>query len=494
MAHPALRPPGIHPDRVRVLADGPPRDRGPVVYWMERAQRTRANAALAHALAIAAELGRPVSVVVGFWPPGFAPPSGRATARAATFALEGLRDVREGLASRGVGFDLLLGRPPEVALAAAQRAAVLVTDRAHLRDARAWRFEVAEAAVCPVVEVEADTIVPVEVASPKLEVGARTLRPKLQRLVDAYLDEVPDARAAVPWTVGDRPGLPFEEVSAELDDIAALVRRLDVDDRVPSVAALHPGGELAAAARLEAFVGDALSRYAEDRNQPHRARVSYLGMHLRYGHISPVAALQAVRRTSSASGSDTTAQPESVEDANVATFVEELLVRRELAVNFVAYQGAYDRYEAVPAWARRSLAAHADDPRPVLYDDETLLRFDTHDPYWNAAMRQTVVTGYQHNHMRMYWGKKVLEWSATPERAYERLRLWNDRFHLDGGDPNSYAGVGWVFGLHDRPWRERDVFGMVRYMNAAGLRRKTDPEAYVRFVDAQVAALAPARS
>ncbi len=484
MDHPALRPPGVEPDRVRVLADGAPCGPGPVVYWMERAQRTRSNPALAHALAIAAALRRPLVVVAGLAPTGE-----RATARATTFELEGWRDVRDGLLARGVGFELALGRPPDVASAAARRAAVLVTDRAHLRAPRAWRAEVAQGAPCPVVEVEADVIVPLEVASPKAEVGARTLRPKVQRLLDAYLIEPPDARATVPWTVDRCLTRPFEEVSAVLDDVEELVRRVGVDEDVASVRALYPGGERAAAARLDAFLEGALARYAEDRNQPHRASVSYLGMHLRYGQISPVTAVRAVRRAAAGQSAD----QEAPENTNAAAFVEELVVRRELAVNFVAYHEAYDRYASVPAWARRSLAAHADDPRPFLYDDATLLACETDDPWWNAAMRQSVVTGYQHNHMRMYWGKKVLEWSASPEQAYERLRVWNDRFHLDGGDPNSYAGVGWVFGLHDRPWRERPVFGMVRYMNAAGLRRKTDPEAYVRAVDAQVAALQAVR-
>ncbi len=488
MAHPALLVPGVHPDRLHVRVDGAPRPDGPVVYWMEKAQRTRSNPALAHALAIAAELRRPVVVVAGLAPAGE-----RATVRAATFELEGWRDVRDGLATRGIGFELVLAEPPAVAMAASVAAAVLVTDRAYLREPRAWRTQVARAAGCPVVEVETDVIVPVDVASPKVEVGARTLRPKLQRLLGAYLVDVPDARAATPWTSGERLAAPFEDVTGALDDVAALVRRLDVDDAVPAVSALYAGGERAAHARLATFVETTLARYAEDRHQPHRASVSHLGMHLRFGHLSPVAAALAVRRAERASEPAATASSGSGDDANVAAFVEELLVRRELAVNFVVHQDDYDRYVGVPAWARRSLAAHAADPRPASYDDDTLLRCDTDDPFWNAAMRQSMITGYQHNHMRMYWGKRVLAWSATPEAAYDRLRRWNDRFHLDGGDPNSYAGVGWIFGLHDRPWPERPVFGVVRTMTASGLRRKTDPDAYVRAVDAQTAALAPPR-
>ncbi|MDF1522017.1 MAG: hypothetical protein P1P87_04265, partial [Trueperaceae bacterium] len=264
--------------------------------------------------------------------------------------------------------------------------------------------------------------------------------------------------------------------TTRIRDAAALVARLDVDPDVPPVDALYVGGERAAAARLEAFVGGALRDYDADRGQPHRARVSYLGMYLRFGQISPVVALAAARLAEASVGA-----------APVATFVEELLVRRELAVNHVARRPDYDRPEGLPDWARRTLAAHAGDPRPARYDDATLLAGASDDPYWNAAMRQTVHTGYQHNHMRMYWGKKVLEWSADLDEAYARLLRWNDRFHLDGGDPNSYAGIGWVFGLHDRPWAERPVFGTVRSMTIGGLKRKTDPDAYVRAVDAEVA-------
>ncbi len=471
MPHPALTPPGVHPDRVQVLRDGAPRAAGPVVYWMQRSQRTRANPALAHARALAAELRRPLAVVAGMAPRG-----ARATARAATFELQGWRDVRDGLADLRVGFAFALADPVDVALAAAEEAAVLVVDRGYLREARAQRARVAAEAPCPVVQVEGDVVVPVDVASPKAEYMARTLRPKLHRVFEEYLDPVADAPAPLPWRGAPPATGRFADVAAALDDVPILVARLAVDASVAPVDALYPGGERAATARLAAFVTGGLRGYADDRNQPHRARVSYLGMYLRCGQVSPVEALRAAR-----------AAAPTVGETHVASFVEELLVRRELAVNHVVRRPEYDRYAGLPDWARRTLEAHAGDPRPASYDDATLEAAASDDPYWNAAMRQTVVTGYQHNHMRMYWGKKVLEWSATPEEAYARLLRWNDRFHLDGVDPNSYAGVGWVFGLHDRPWGERPVFGTVRSMTQGGLKRKTDPDAYVRSVADDVA-------
>jgi len=485
MPHAALTPPGIHPHRVRVLADGPPRSAGPVLLWMQQAQRARANAALAHALAIGALIERPVAVVVGL-----TPDYPEATARAYAFMLEGLREVRDDLARRGIGFALGIGEPDEVALAAARYAAVLVVDRGYLRHQRAWRARVAAEAACPVVQVEGDAAVPVDVASDKAEVAARTLRPKLWRVLDDYLDPVPDADPSVRWAGGPPSVAPFEDVAAALADPVRLRRRVGVDERVAPVSGMFPGGARAAAERLRRLIGEVLPGYADDRNQPQRDGVSYLGMHLHFGQVSPVEVLRRVRAAAEAAGRRS--EPADGADGvarGAAAFVEELLVRRELAINHVERCADYGDYAALPAWARRTLALHASDPREHLYDDDALLGAATHDPYWNAAMREMRDTGYQHNYMRMYWGKKVLEWSASPEQAYERLLRWNNRLLLDGRDANSYAGVGWVFGLHDRPWAERAVFGTVRYMNAAGLRRKADPESYVRKVEARVAAL-----
>ena len=174
------------------------------------------------------------------------------------------------------------------------------------------------------------------------------------------------------------------------------------------------------------------------------------------------------------------AAPQPDKDA----FLEELLVRRELAANFTHYSpDDYDRYEGLPHWARATLGQHTGDPRPSLYDRQRLSDADTHDPYWNAAMIEMRETGYLHNHLRMYWGKKVLEWQESPEVAYATLLWLNDRYFLDGRDPSSYANVGWIFGLHDRPWGRRPVFGSVRYMSAGGLERKTDMRAYLRKAD-----------
>ncbi len=208
------------------------------------------------------------------------------------------------------------------------------------------------------------------------------------------------------------------------------------------------------------------------RNQPHRDAGSRLSPYLHFGQISPLTVALRVDAAGHASREDRDA------------VLEELLVRRELAVNFVHHAPEdYDRYRGLPGWARRTLAAHRDDPRPHRYSRRELEEARTHDRVWNAAMREMRHTGYLHNHLRMYWGKKILEWCNTPEYAHRVALELNDRWFLDGRDPSSYANVGWLFGLHDRPWPERRVYGTVRSMSAAGLARKTDPDAYVARVE-----------
>ena len=467
---PELTPPErVH---VRRAAEGP--SPGPVVYWMQQAQRARDNPALEHALALASRWDRPACVVVGLDAryPG-------ASERSFVFMLEGLREVRDALAERGVGFACRAGAPDEVALAAARGAAVLVCDRGYLRHQRAWRARVAAEALCGVVEVEGEAVVPVEVASGKAEYMARTLRPKVQRLLDRFVALPSPVAVAKRWPTDAAPPGEGSGLEAELDDPLALTRRLGVDGTAGSVSAYFHGGAAQAAAALRRLTDCVLDAYGDGRNQPQRDAVSYLGMHLHFGQVSPVRVLRAVT--------------DAARDRDAATrsrdaFVEELVVRRELAINHAWFEPGYDRYDALPEWARKTLAKHAHDERERVYDPATLEAAETDDPYWNAAMLEMRATGYMHNYMRMYWGKRILAWSRDPEAAFDLTRTLNDRYFLDGRDPNSYAGVSWVYGRHDRPWPERPVFGTVRSMVAAGLRRKGDPDAYVAKVERRVAA------
>lgn len=445
----------IEPQRLIQLNGQPEQPGDYVLYWMQQSQRATFNPALEAAIAEANRLSLPV--VVGF---GLTDGYPEANARHYAFMLQGLAETERTLRARGLGFVARHGAPDAVALDLARRAALVVCDRGYLRHQKHWRAEVAAHAGRRVLQVEGDVVVPVDLVSTKAESAARTLRPKLLRLRDDFLR---------PWRKTPvKISAERVKLAGDLDlsDIPALLARLRIDCSVAPVESWR-GGYAAAKRRLKAFVEGRLRRYVTARALPAAAEVSALSPYLHFGQISPVEVALAVHEA--AAGMD-----------NRASYLEELIVRRELCANFVHRTPDYDRYACLPGWAQRTLAAHAGDPRPHVYGYERLARADTHDPYWNAAMRELLTTGFMHNYMRMYWGKKVLEWSASPQGGYAALLRLNNTFLLDGRDANSYAGVGWVFGLHDRPWPQRPIFGSVRSMTAAGLERKTDIAAYVQ--------------
>jgi deoxyribodipyrimidine photo-lyase len=444
----------VERQRLSELNDAPERAGDYVLYWMQQSQRATCNPALETALAAANRLRRPLLVAFAL---DDSLPNGKA--RHFAFMLEGLAETARALAARDVGFVIRRGRAPEVILRLAQRAALLVCDRGYLRRQQSWRARVAREATCRALMVEGDVVVPTALASGKAEIGARTLRPKLARWCDAFLQPLRRSRPLV------SAGTLAVRSDCALDDIPGLLARLHVDQRIAPVAGFR-GGYSEARRRLRSFLAQHLRRYRDARALPGEPHTSTLSPYLHFGQISPVEVALAVREAAAGT-------------AARSSFLEELIVRRELAVNFVTTTPEYARYECLPGWARRTLERHRTDARTQLYDYEQLAAGATHDPYWNAAMCEMRTTGYMHNYMRMYWGKKVLEWSPTPQEGYATLLRLNNSYFLDGRDASSYANVGWVFGLHDRPWPERAVFGQVRYMNAAGLRRKTDVERYV---------------
>jgi deoxyribodipyrimidine photo-lyase len=443
----------VEPERLSELNDAPEQRGAYVLYWMQQSQRAAFNPALEVAIAAANRLRLPL--LVGF---ALYDPLPNAKARHYAFMLEGLAETAQSLRERGIGFLIRRGSPAAVILRLGQAAALIVCDRGYLRAQQQWRDRVAAGAGRRVLMVEGDVVVPVALASTRPEIGARSLRPKLARLTDRFL--VPLRR--------QRPLLDARclRLRCELDAIPRLLTQLRLDHSIAPVAAFR-GGYSQARRRLREFLTGRLGHYAAARACPGTPQVSTLSPYLHFGQISPVEIALAARAA-------------AVTAADRDSFLEELIVRRELAINYVTTTPLYDRFEALPAWAQRSLQQHACDPRPYLYSYEQLACAGTHDPYWNAAARQMRVTGFMHNYMRMYWGKKVLEWSPTPEEGYATLLRLNNSYFIDGRDASSYANVGWVFGLHDRPWPQRPIFGNVRSMNAAGLRRKTDIETYVR--------------
>ncbi len=255
-------------------------------------------------------------------------------------------------------------------------------------------------------------------------------------------------------------------------DIAALVASCEIDHSVaPSPS--YRGGSAEAAKRLRRFLDDGLRRYAKEKNEPSAHATSGLSPYLHFGHISALEVALAVEEYAR--------EHKLIADE----FLEELIVRRELAFNFTRFTDDYESLDALPSWARETLAKHDGDPRPWLYTSAQLERAETHDELWNATQKELLRRGTIHGYYRMYWGKKIMEWSASHAEALGAMIGLHDKYALDGRDPNTYTNILWCFGLHDRPWFERPVFGQVRYMSYDGMKRKTDVAAYVREMEGQ---------
>ncbi len=446
----------VEDDRICRLNDREPGGDGRyVLYWMQQSQRAAHNPALEYAIKQADAHGVPLITAFGL-DAGYPDANHRHFA----FMLEGLAETATSLASRRVKLVVRRGSPPDVALELAGDAVEVVCDRGYLRHQRAWRAALADGADARVTQIEGDVVVPIETVSDKREWAARTIRRKINERVDAYIKTV---RPSQPR----KSSLPLKVTGdVNLDDWKTVLKGMDIDHDVGRVARFRPG-TTAAQQRLTRFLRSGLPGYAEARNDPSSPQASMLSPYLHFGQISPVEIADKVQRSSSASDEDKEA------------FLEELIVRRELACNFVYFSDDYDSFGTLPDWARKTLAEHANDERPVRYTRTELEKAATDDEYWNAAMREMLATGYMHNYMRMYWGKKIIEWCNTPEYAYRTALYLNNKYFLDGRDVNSYTNVAWLFGLHDRAWTERDIFGKVRYMNARGLESKFDIEKYV---------------
>jgi len=444
--------------RVAVRRRGVPDPYGQcVVYWMQRSQRAADNAALDLAVRLGNELGKPV--VAFFAPVPFYPGANQRNLR---FLAEGVPDIAEGLARRGVGF--CFRYYPEHSLlkfCEQVRPAIVVGDENPLREPEEWRQRVSDRLRVPFWTVDADVIVPSRLLE-KEHFGARTIRPRLLELLPKFLKVPENTEAHVAW-VAPR-GLRSQSWE---DDFT---RDWTLDRTVSAVNAWR-GGTTAAMGCLSEFVQSKLAAYPQGRNRPETDSTSRLSPYLHFGHLGPHTVTITIRDADA---------PEPAKQA----FLEQLIVRRELAINFVRFNSLYDSVECMEPWADRSFAQHASDRRPILYSLERLDNAETHDPLWNAAQKQMVLTGWMHNYLRMYWAKKILEWSPSVGSAYQRAIWLNDRYELDGRDPNGYAGIAWaIVGKHDRPWFDRPVFGQVRYMSLASTGRKFDAKRYIADVE-----------
>lgn len=442
----------IEESRIQPLNRNRPTKGDYILYWMQASQRAEYNHALEFAINQANERKQPVIVYFGLtdaFP--------EANERHYYFMLEGLKDVQETLRGKGIGMVIERCSPEIGAVKFAKRASLAVCDRGYLKIQNKWRDYVSQHIECPLIQVESDAVIPVETASSKEEYAAVTLRRKLLPILHHYLVPISEESPRIDSSRSD-----FD--SYNISDTAKAVSELAVDHSVKAVTNFR-GGTIEAKKRLDEFISRKLDKYDDFRNDPNTDCLSNLSPYLHFGQISPLFVALEISRTHGP-GSE--------------AFLEELITRRELSINFVHYNQQYDTFTGLPDWAKRTLSEHGRDPRSYQYSLKDLEQTKTHDPYWNAAQREMVVTGKMHGYMRMYWGKKILEWTANPEDAFSMALYLNNKYELDGRDANGFAGVAWCFGKHDRPWGRRPIFGNVRYMIANGLKRKFDADKYAQ--------------
>ncbi|PRQ18022.1 putative deoxyribodipyrimidine photo-lyase [Rosa chinensis] len=459
----------VQPGRFRVLKQGAkPVDPnpGPVVYWMFRDQRVKDNWALIHAVEEANKAHVPVAVAFNLFDQFLG-----AKARHLGFMLRGLRQLHPDLQeAHQIPFFLVRGEAEETIPNFMREcgASLLVTDFSPLREVQKCKEEIRKRVsdFVTIHEVDAHNVVPVWAASEKLEYSARTIRSKINKRLPEYLIEFPTLQPPIAKWVGTSPAIDWDGL---IDEV------LRKGAEVPEVDWCEPG-EKAAMEVLKGskngFLTKRLKGYSSDRNNPLKPRgVSGLSPYLHFGQISAQrCALEArsVRKLS----------PLAVD-----AFLEELIVRRELADNYCFYQPQYDSLQGAWEWARKTLMDHASDKREHIYTREQLEKAQTADPLWNASQCEMVHYGKMHGFLRMYWAKKILEWTRGPEEALEISIYLNNKYEMDGRDPNGYVGCMWsICGVHDQGWKERPIFGKIRYMNYAGCKRKFDVDGYVAYV------------
>ena len=419
---------------------------------MQASQRVEFNHALEYALNISNKYKKPLVVFFGLidnFPD--------ANIRHYFFMLQGLNEVKKNLCKLNIQMIIKHISPDKGVIELSKNACMIIVDRGYLRIQRKWRKNVADSVKCPVIQIESDVVVPIEVASSKEEYAASTIRNKITNKIPEFLTKI-----KLEEIVFD--SFKYKSDSIDIKNISKTVSKLKINDSVKPVSQFI-GGNSEAKKILEKFLKEKIKKYAELRNNPNYEFTSDLSPYLHFGHISPVYIALKVRQEKPEYGND---------------FLEELIVRRELSMNFVYYNKNYDSFKSIPEWAKISLKKHEDDKREFIYSLEEFEKGETHDEYWNSAQKQMINTGKMHGYMRMYWGKKILEWTKKPEDAYNIALFLNNKYELDGRDPNGFTGIAWCFGKHDRAWKERPIFGKIRYMNANGLKRKFDPEEYVR--------------
>ncbi len=442
----------IATERLRLLNDHN-YQMGAIVYWMSRDQRVQDNWALLYAQYLANTYKQPLFVVFNV-----VPSFQEATWRQYSFMFDGLREVETELKTLNISFHLLLGTPEVTILQFIKdyQVGTIVSDFSPLHIYKSWKTEINKHITIPFYEVDTHNIVPCWHASPKQEFGAYTLRPKLNRLLDKFLTEIP--------TIQPHPH--NNSVVNNDTDWSKAKASLKVNNAITPIDWCITGTK-AGKSQLTTFITQRLSLYDTNRNDPNKHAQSNLSPYLHFGQLSAQYVAWTVKNS-------------SLPEVAKAAFLEELIVRRELADNFCFYNSHYDSFAGFPAWAQLTLNEHRNDLRPFIYSFAQFEAAQTHDALWNAAQLQMIKTGKMHGFMRMYWAKKILEWTTSPEEAQAIAIRLNDTYELDGRDPNGYVGIAWsIGGVHDRAWFSKPIFGKVRYMNANGCARKFNVQQYI---------------
>jgi deoxyribodipyrimidine photo-lyase len=436
-------------ERVQLLNDKSANNDGKyVLYWMQMFKRTSHNHALNFAIQQANERKLPLVVYEGlkFYYPW-------ASDRIHTFILEGVEEKRKEFEKLGIRYIFYLQKdensPKDTVAKLAKDATLIVTDDFPCFIIPKHNAAIVRKAEIPVYAVDSNGVIPMS-RFEKEEYAAYTIRPKIKRMLGDYLKSFEE-----------------EKIIVRADDLKIDCAETHVDHSVKPSHFYH-GGTANGRKRLKKFVSEILSNYETARNKPDKDGSSRLSSYLHFGFLSSLEIALAVQNVDA---------PQASKDA----YLEELIVRRELSYNFTKFNTNYDSLESLPPWVQQTMRKHSQDQRAPIYSLEQLENFQTYDELWNAAQREMVETGEMHNYVRMLWGKNVIGWTRSYEEAFAILEHLNNKYCLDGRNPNSYAGILWCFGKHDRPWMERPVFGTIRYMTSGSTGKKFNSKQYIEW-------------
>ncbi len=451
----------VEPERIRKLNEAPERpDRRYVLYWAQMNRRVDANHALLHAAEIANRYRLPV-----LYYEGLTCTYQYANDRLHTFVLQGVPETAKRLKKVGIGYVFYLRRttdsPDDIFHQLARDAAAVVTDDYPVFIAHENNRRVPVKLDVAYYVVDSNCVVPRSQIQAR-QYGAYTIRPRIAKLLPKYLHAPDPLRVKCRW----EESIPSFHVEVRDKEIAELVRSCEIDHSVaPSLS--FKGGRLAAEKLLQFFLQNNLKRFDRYRNEPVEHATSHMSPYLHFGQISSLEIALAVK--------------EHAEKNHLMadSYLEELIVRRELSFNYVSHVESPERLENLPEWARETMSKHAEDKRDPLYTPRQMEQAETYDDLWNATQKEMLLRGKIHGYYRMYWGKKVLEWSRAYQDAVDWMIDTHGRYALDGRDPNTYTNILWCFGLHDRAWGERPIFGKIRYMSGDSTRRKTNAKAYI---------------